>query len=349
MVDSAGDHAPNSAADRELVLPAVGQPLELRSHTPQQPARGHVRVRLAASAINPSDRMFLTGRYGVKPAPPCVPGFEGVGTVEACGGGLIARVMKDRRVAVAVEQGGTWASTVCVPAGRVFPVGSPETLPDEQAATFFVNPATAWVMTREVLRIGAGQWLLLTAGASALARMIVRLGRREGFKTCVVVRRDEQAATMTELGADAAIVFDAASDEPADLAEAVRSRCGAVPFALDPVGGPLAAAALGALAPEGRLLVYGSLSEEPIPVAPRPLIFNRHRIEGFALGDWLAGKSLAAKGRLFLRLRSLVAEGTLATDRVKWFELDDHAAALDPASTASGEKGVFRLAAAGPR
>ena len=39
---------------------------------------------------------------------------------------------------------------------------------DEQAAAFFVNPATALVMTRWVLRVPRGAWLLQTAAGSAL-------------------------------------------------------------------------------------------------------------------------------------------------------------------------------------
>ena len=55
----------------------------------------------------------------------------------------------------------------------------PAELTDDQVATFFVNPASAIVMTRHLMRVPPGAWLLQTAAGSALGRMVIRLGRRE--------------------------------------------------------------------------------------------------------------------------------------------------------------------------
>ena len=323
---------------RALVLPAVSHDLELRDAELADPGAGQVRVRMQAAAINPSDRMFLTGRYGIKPQPPCVPGFEGVGIVEACGPGMLPRLLKDRRVAVAAERGGTWQSHLLMPADRLVPL--PASIPLEHAATFFVNPATAWVMTREVLAVPRGEWLLVTAAASALGRMICRLGRIEGFRVCAVVRHERQRQELLDAGAAAVVVFDAASDDPSQLAEAIAGH-GPIKYGVDPVGGALTSAVIDALGEQSRLLVYGSLSEERFTVDPRQLLFKRQTVEGFALGDWMRDRSLAAKLRLFWRLRSLVANGTLATGRTRRFGPEEFAAALDPNTTASGEKGLF--------
>src|SRR5205085_4034028 len=78
-------------------------------------------------------------------------------------------------------------------------------LPDDQAATFFVNPATALVMTRWVLRVPPGAWLLQTAAGSALGRMVIRLGKHFGFRTLNVVRRRQQAEELLRAGGDAAV------------------------------------------------------------------------------------------------------------------------------------------------
>ena len=63
----------------------------------------------------------------------------------------------------------------------------PDDLPDEQAAAFFVNPASALAMTRHVLKVPPGDWLLQTAAGSALGRMVIRLGKHFGFRTINVV------------------------------------------------------------------------------------------------------------------------------------------------------------------
>ena len=64
------------------------------------PAHGEVLVRMLASPINPSDLMFIRGRYTTPAAPPATPGFEGVGMVEQSGGGLRGMLFKGKRVIV---------------------------------------------------------------------------------------------------------------------------------------------------------------------------------------------------------------------------------------------------------
>ena len=39
----------------------------------------------------------------------------------------------------------------------------PDDVSDEQAASFFINPATALAMTRDVLKVHRGGWLLQSA------------------------------------------------------------------------------------------------------------------------------------------------------------------------------------------
>ena len=112
--------------------------------------------------------------------------------------------------------GGNWAEQVVVPARQVWP--APSALTDEQAATFFVNPASALVMTRYVLAVPPGAWLLQTAAGSALGRMVIRLGRHFGFRTLNVVRRREQAEELAREGADAVV---ATGDE--SLVERIRA------------------------------------------------------------------------------------------------------------------------------
>ena len=64
--------------------------------------------------------------------------------------------------------------------------------------------------------------------------MVIRLGRRDGFRTLNVVRRREQGEELLRKGADAVVCT---ADEA--LAERVReiTRGAGVPFALEAVGG----------------------------------------------------------------------------------------------------------------
>src|SRR5512135_1332845 len=154
-----------------------------------EPARGQVRVRMIACAVHPSDFHFVqgiyykalerviwnhpavarNGRVYFDPkhrdeclAPPYTLGREGVGIVEASGGGLLARRLVGKRVLVnGGPPNGVWQEHVAIDARRAIVV--PKGLPDEQAAMYLGNPFSACVLIREVLRVPRGSWVLLTA------------------------------------------------------------------------------------------------------------------------------------------------------------------------------------------
>lgn len=304
---------------------------------------GQVRVRMLASPINPSDLFMVRGQYGYQPPLPCTPGFEGVGVVEE-GRGLLAWRVKGRRVAVINGASGNWAEQVVIPARQAVPV--PDDLTDEQAASFFVNPASALVMVRDVLRVPRGAWLLQTAAGSALGRMVIRLGKLDGFRTLNVVRRREQAEELTRLGGDAVVVCP---DEPL-VARAKEITGGAgVPFALDAVGGQTGSLALQCLAPGGRLLVYSTLSGEPISFDPRLLMTAGRRIDGFWLSQWARQQGALRMLALFRQIGRLMRGGALATEVGATFPLDDIQAAVRQAAQ-PGRRGkvLLRLSACPP-
>jgi NADPH:quinone reductase-like Zn-dependent oxidoreductase len=277
------------------------------------PARGEVRVRMIASPVNPSDMSFIRGIYNIKPQYPQTPGFEGVGVVEHSGGGLRGKFFQGKRVVVIHGAGGNWASQAVVPASQVIPIS--RQLSDTQAATFMVNPITAWVMTREVLKIPAGSWLLQTAAGSQLGHMIARLGRHQGFKTLSVIRRAEHTDSLQACGSDAVVVFDATRQTPEELQQQVKSITGhdGVSYAIDPVGGATASAVVGCLGQGAKMLLYGTLSGQPISFIPRQIMQADATIAGFWLGNFMSRQSLSFKLRLVRRITALIQSGVLAT------------------------------------
>ena len=296
--------------------------LEIQDLPMPQPGPGQVRVRMTASPINPSDLSVVRGQYGKLPALPATPGFEGVGVVEAAGRGLLGRLRLGKRVAVLNGEGGNWQEQVIIPARQAVPI--PPAIPDDQAASFFVNPASALIMTQFQLRVPAGAWLLQTAAGSALGRMVVRLGKTAGFRTINVVRRREQAEELLRLGGDAVVCTAEESLEERVL----KLTDGAgVPFALDAVGGATGSAVVRCLAPGGRLVVYGTLSGEPLTIESRVLMTGDRRVEGFWLSNWVRHQRPLTMLRLFRRIRRLMAGGIFTTPIAASFPLSEiHAA-----------------------
>jgi NADPH:quinone reductase len=289
------------------------------------PGPGQVRVRMLKAPVNPSDLLFIRGKYAIPPQLPATPGFEGVGVVEAIGSGLLPRLLSGRRVAVLGSLTGTWASHTIVSARQVVPVSG--RLSDEQAAMFFVNPATAWLLTRVVLNLRLGETLVQSAAASSVGRMVIRLGQRYGFDTINIVRREEQAESLRAMGAQRVLVSEGPGLSPllrTLLPEGVLK-------AIDPVGGVVASELASCLGERGELVLYGTLSDAPLSISPRDLLTVGATLRGFWLGQWMKGQSLLGKLRIVRNVSRLVADGTLATVPGPQFPLSQIAQAVTAA------------------
>ena len=288
-----------------------------------QPGPGQVRVRMLLSPINPSDLLVVRGVYGRLPKLPATPGFEGVGIVEQSGGGLLGWRVLGRRVAVINADSGNWQQQVVIPARQAISV--PDRVPDEQIACFMVNPATAYIMTAKVLRVPRGEWLLQTAAGSALGKMVIKLGKHLGFRTINVIRRQEGADQLRALGGDAVICT--AHEDLVERVQEITEKKG-VRHAIDAVGGDVGSRVVGSLAPGGHMLIYGSLSFEPIHLDPRFMIFGSKKVEGFWLTDWVRAQNPLAMLALFRRIGQLLKQGVLTSDIAATYSMDQIAEAV---------------------
>ena len=316
-----------------------------------EPARGQVRVRMLMSPVHPSDLHYVRGTYYQAleraiwnqrrtaadprvwfdperskecPVPPYALGGEGVGIVDACGDGFLARRLKGKRVAVGGgPPNGIWQEFAVVDARRA--VAVPDSLDDAQAAMYLANPISAYVLVREVLKVSPASWVLVTAAGSALGKSVVRMVKRYGFRTICVVRSGASTAELTKLGADAVIE----TDRHDLVTEVARLTAGqGVGFALDCVGGPLAGDVVRCLGLNGRLVVYGTLADSPIEIPSRDLMMPLAQVAGFYAGNWLAQQSPLKLLGVLRAVKRLTAEGVFHTDVTETYALDQAAMAV---------------------
>jgi len=322
------------------------------------------------SPVNPSDLNFVHGTYHTAlqrtiwnqgsadnaqlfydpnltsacPQPPFALGGEGMGIVDATGSGWLASRLLNKRVAVAGgPPNGTWQEYTLVDARRA--VALPDAISDEQGAMFFVNPVTAYVLTREVLRVPSGAWLLLTAAGSALGKSIVRMARLYGFKTLCVVRSGENTEALESLGADAVVE----TNHHDLIAEVFRITAGkGVSHALDCVGGELSSSVVRCLGLNGRLVLYGTLANEPLQVPIRDLMMPVASISGFLLPNWMAQQSPLKLLGVLRQVKKLTIKGVFDTQIDQRFPLDQVVDAVT-ASLQTGRTGKVMLEIANPR
>ena len=80
-------------------------------------------------------------------------------------------------------------------------------------------------------------------------------------------------------------------------------------YALDPIGGETGTGVFQSLGAGGRMVVYGTLSGEPIQIDPRLMISGRKVVEGFWLGHWMRDRSIPASLLLFREIAALDSPG----------------------------------------
>jgi NADPH2:quinone reductase len=290
-----------------------------------RPGAGEILVRMAAAPVNPSDLAFTRGLYGFKKPLPAIPGFEGSGTVVEAGGGMMAGLLKGKRVACHAGDpkiaGGTWAEYLVTHASAA--VHLRKEVDMEQGATMLVNPMTAWALV-EAAREGSHPAIVQTAAASAIGRMILRLARKFSIPVINVVRRAEQVELLRGMSAEHVL-----NSSDADFDVKLRELCRQLnaSIGLDSVAGDMTLRVLRAQPKGSRMLVYGALAMTPCQVDPGSLVFERKRVEGFWVSGWLRQKSLLSKFRIAQQVQKMLA-GELKTEFQARFSLEEAARAL---------------------
>lgn len=276
---------------KQVIFNEIGQPqevLKIEEADLPQPKPHEVRIRVTARNINPSDIMFVRGMYGITPKLPSSAGFEAAGVVETAD--QEGRIPVGARV---IFTGiGTWKEYVTLPAALVIP--TPEGMSDEVACQAFINPMTAYGML-EKSGLKEGEWLLVTAGASAFGKLVIQMAKDKGIKVACTVRREEQKQALYDLGA--ALVINTEKEK---IQKVIAQKTGeGVAVVFDAVGGFLGAKALACLKDGGRMMVFGLLSLESIPLNSGLLIFKYLKVEGFWLTSWMESLSDSDRNKAF--------------------------------------------------
>ncbi|WPP53274.1 quinone oxidoreductase family protein [Catalinimonas niigatensis] len=296
--------------------------LELKETALPEVKAGQVRIKVKAASVNPSDALFIQGAYGIKPKFPSPVGFEGAGEIDMIGTGIGEGIKLFKGMRVAFATLGSWAEYVVVPASSLMPI--PDHLSWEQGAQLFINPFTALAMLEDVA-LKEGDWLLLTAGYSAVNKVVVKIAKALGIKTICTVRREEQADALHVLGAEAVVHTE--KDELVERVHALTNGQG-VQACFESVGGELSEQALQCMGKGGRMIIYGVLSGKPTPLNGGLMIFKELIIKGFWLSKWIEEASLTTKAKIAGELYQLAKKKMIPLEYGKSFPLEKAAEAV---------------------
>lgn len=296
---------------------------------PGAPGAGEVVVDMEYSPINPSDLVLMRGLYGVKPKLPAPVGAEGVARVSKAGSGVTGIKEGDR---VLFPRGtSTWLTRSKVKADGLFAL--PANADPQQLSMLMVNPPTAYLMLTEYAALKKGDWVIQSAGNSAVGRAVIAIAKKLGIHTVSVVRRPELIDELKKLGADVVLV------EGPDLAKRVSEATSKakIMLALDSVGGPGLMALNDCLANGGTLVAYGVMSGGPGPFFTAPNIFRDLTLKGFWLLNWFNKNSPERVLEVQKQMASWIADGTIYTPVEATYPLDQSAAAISHAAKGTGK------------
>ncbi len=254
--------------------PEVLEVVEL--DTPQ-PGPRQVLVDVDAAGVNFADTHATDDSYLRPQRLPFVPGAEVVGT--ARGGPF-----DGQRVVALLGGGGGYAEQAVAPEALAFPV--PEGVTDAAALALVLQGTTAWHLLRTSTRLRPGDSVVVHAGAGGVGCIAVQLARQWGAGRVIATASSPAKRELAlSLGAHAAVDVSGTTtaEEVRDLLRGANEGR-PVDVVLEMIGGHVFDGSLSALAPLGRLGVYGLASRvPPTPVSPVGLIASSRTVAGFWL------------------------------------------------------------------
>jgi NADPH2:quinone reductase len=281
---------------RAIQITEFGGPEVLREADLPRPEPGpsEVLIEISRAGINFADTHNRANTYLAPAELPLVPGTEVAGI----------RVDTGERVVALTGRGG-YAEYAVAPTALTFPV--PDGIDDGAALALLVQGLTAYHLYATSARTAPGESVVVHAGAGGVGTLALQLGRVfDAGRLIATASSEEKRALCLELGADAAV--DSGPEGMAKrLMQANQGRKVDVVFEM--AGGEVLRQSLRALAPFGRLVVYGSASGQPAQISPGELMHGSTAVVGFWLVHCLG--SPAMTGDVLARLFELVAEGRL--------------------------------------
>lgn len=296
-----------------LQFDQTGNPAEvlhLRERTLTPPEGHEVRVRMRYAPINPADLNFMEGTYGRAAHPPCIPGHEGCGEVEAVGS-LVTSLAKGDVVAPLLGTG-CWTQHLTAP--EHYFAKLPPQIDPVQASMLRINPVTAWALLKHYITLEEGSWVAQNAANSGVGRALIQIAHHFGLRTINFVRRPELIEELKKLGADAVVL-----DNDEGVAEA-KNIVGHEPvrLATNAVGGDSAIHLMDLLSSEGIMVTYGAMSRRSLKVPNKFLIFKNLQLHGLWITKWFEKASTPELAEVLDPLTALIESGELVTaiDRI---------------------------------
>lgn len=256
-----------------------------------------VLVKICYAALNRADLMQRDGDYPPPPGAPEWMGLEVSGIIEKLGDEAAEKSgYKVGDKVMALLGGGGYAEYVSVKYDMLMPVPKGRTM--AEAAAMPEAYATAYLNLFIEGGAKAGNTLLMHAGASGLASVVIPMAKAFGLRVITSVLSDEIAEKIKPLGADLIV-----NTTKQDIAEVLRGELEAgtpVDVAIDCLGGSFMGGCLPYLAHGARWIMIAALAGTKTEIDLKNIYVRNVRI----IGSTLRSRTPEFKAQLLAKLVS---------------------------------------------
>ena len=244
---------------------------------------------------------FYSARGSIRrlPAAPDWFGLEAAGVIEAVGDAVRqeGKWHVGDKVCALLGSGG-YAEYAAVPEGLLMPV--PKGLSLAQAAALPEVYGAAYLFLCMEGNIKAGDTLLMQAGASGLASVIIPMAKAFGARVITTVMNDELEQKIRHLPAD--LVVNTARQSLKDVMKAELDAGRGVDITIDCLGGETVGECLPYMNFDGRWIMIATLADDFTTVNMRSMYARRTRL----IGTNLRSRTPAQKKQLLSEMTEIL-------------------------------------------
>jgi NADPH2:quinone reductase len=252
-------------------------------------------VKIEATALNRADLMQREGDYPPPPGCPDWMGLEIAGTVVEIGEEAAkCSSWKIGDKVCALLGGGGYAEYVTVRYDMLMPI--PENCSMIEAAAIPEAFATAYLNLFIEGKIQKGNTLLMHAGASGLASVVIPMAKAFGVRVITTVIEDEKIESIAHLGADLVV-----NTRKTDIAQVLKAELEAgrpVDVAIDCLGGEMMGTCLPYLSHGARWIMIAALAGTKTEIDLKNIYVRNVRI----VGSTLRSRTPAVKAEILASL-----------------------------------------------
>lgn len=255
-----------------------GRPIAHEKVDIGEPGPDEVVVDMAYGGVNPVDRYNALGRVAPDAPLPRTLGSEGSGILEG-------RPVVVRGFGLGSRRDGLWSTRAIGPARA--PVDVPDGVDLRAAAAMGVAGVTAWRCVQDLAAVDPRDRVLVLGASGGVGSLIVSMTHRLGASVFAQTGNASKEAWIAGRGADHVVVADADG-----LLAALQDSRPTVVF--DSLGGGYFGAAIEAMEPRGRLVIFGTSADAHGDVPLQQIYRKGLRIFGHA--GLIEDEEVTAKG-----------------------------------------------------